>query len=114
MAGESRIEVINDGCALLENWSGRGGSVAKSLNIYDREDMRWHQTWVDNTGGLLMIAGGLVDKRMVLTAEPPGKAHQRISWTPNEDGSVRQLWESSADMGKSWKVEFDGKYVPRK
>jgi hypothetical protein len=114
-AGENRIGSINDGCGLLENWSGRGGSVGKSLNLYDRDDQRWHQTWIDNTGGRLVIAGGLVDKRMVLDSETvaPGTPRQRITWTPNDDGSVRQLWESSADGGKTWTVQFDGRYVRR-
>ena len=119
-AGENRIEPISEGCALLEHWSGRGGFTGKSLNIYDRDDKRWHQTWVDSSGGLLMIAGSLVDKRMVLSSESAspgaaaGKVQQRIAWTPNDDGSVRQLWESSADAGKTWTVAFDGKYVRRK
>jgi hypothetical protein len=111
-AGENRIEPISAGCALLENWSGRGGFTGKSLNIYDRDDKRWHQTWVDSSGGLLMIAGSLVDKRMVLSSEA-GSTWQRITWTPNDDGSVRQFWESSADAGKTWTVAFDGKYVRR-
>jgi hypothetical protein len=115
-AGENRIEPVGAGCALLESWSGRGGFTGKSLNIYDRDDKRWHQTWVDSSGGLLMIAGGLVDRRMVLTSEPagtPGGVQQRISWTPGDDGSVRQLWESSADGGRTWTVQFDGRYVRR-
>ncbi|MGZ3405295.1 MAG: hypothetical protein ACXWIY_12840 [Caldimonas sp.] len=118
-AGENRIEPIAGQCALLENWSGRGGVTGKSLNIYDRDDKRWHQTWVDGSGGLLMLAGGLVDKRMVMASEAnapngaPAPVLQRIAWTPNDDGSVRQLWESSADGGKSWTVQFDGKYVRR-
>lgn len=117
-AGESRIESIGSGCALLENWSGQGGFTGKSLNSFDRADKRWHQHWVDSGGSLLTISGGLVDKRMVLTSAPtdpaaPGTMHQRISWTPNDDGSVRQFWESSADGGKTWTVLFDGKYVRR-
>ena len=118
-AGESRIEAISGGCALLENWSGQGGFSGKSLNSYDRTDQRWHQSWVDSSGSLLVISGGLVDQRMVLVSVPadplaPGAMHQRISWTPNDDGSVRQLWEASADAGKTWAVQFDGKYVKRK
>ena len=37
---------------------------------------------------------------------------QRITWTPAADRSVRQLWESSTDRGKTWTVLFDGRYVP--
>src|SRR4051794_18309792 len=58
--GENPIELIADGCALLEKWTGNGGVPGKSLNIYDSVDRRWHQTWVDNGGTLLILAGQLV------------------------------------------------------
>ncbi|CAN5170593.1 hypothetical protein BH11PSE14_BH11PSE14_24070 [soil metagenome] len=35
---------------------------------------------------------------------------ERITWTPNADGSVRQFWESSSDDGKRWTTAFDGLY----
>ena len=37
----------------------------------------------------------------------------RVTWTPNEDGSVRQFWESSTDNGDTWSVAFDGLYTPK-
>ena len=116
-AGESRIEAIADGCAILEQWSGAGGVTGKSLNIYDATDRRWHQTWVDSSGTLLMLTGGFVERSMVLSMQgpspsDPGKSvQQRITWTPGADGSVRQLWESSYDDGRTWTVLFDGRYV---
>jgi len=116
-AGESRIEVIADGCALLEQWAGGGGVTGKSLNIYDARDHRWHQTWVDNSGTLLMLTGGFAERSMVMSmtgpspTDPAQTVQQRISWTPAADGSVRQLWESSSDGGRSWTVLFDGRYV---
>ena len=112
-AGDSRIETIAAGCALLENWSGNGGFSGKSLNSYDSEDKRWHQSWVDSSGSRLELAGSYADKRMVLSSAP-GTTVQRIAWSINDDGSVRQLWESSVDGGKTWAVQFDGKYVRRK
>ena len=112
-AGDSRIESISAGCALLENWSGSGGFSGKSLNSYDRGDKRWHQSWVDSSGSRLELAGSYADKRMVLSSGS-GAAMQRIAWSVNDDGSVRQLWESTADGGKTWTVQFDGKYVRRK
>lgn len=119
MAGENRVEAIHDGCALLESWRGRGGTTGNSLNSYDRSDKQWHQTWVDNSGTLLMISGGLVGRSMVLASAPAGNEAspalmQRITWTPNDDGSVRQLWESSSDAGQTWTVQFDGRYVRRR
>jgi len=112
-AGDSRIEAIAAGCALLENWSGNGGFSGKSLNSYDSEDKRWHQSWVDSSGSRLELVGSYADKRMVLSSAP-GSTVQRIAWSVNDDGSVRQLWESSVDGGKAWAVQFDGKYVRRK
>jgi hypothetical protein len=111
-AGENRIAPIAGGCALLEEWSGDGGFTGKSLNIYDANDGQWHQTWVDSSGALLMLAGGIQRKSMIMTSAPEAKGDlQRISWSPAPDMSVRQLWESSADGGRSWTTVFDGRYV---
>ncbi len=120
-AGQSRIEQISADCALLENWSSGGGAfTGKSLNIYDSNDKRWHQSWVDSSGSRLELTGGFVDKKMVLEGtalnQPGvgGKTTHRITWTVNADASVRQLWESSTDGGKTWSIAFDGKYVKSK
>jgi hypothetical protein len=42
---------------------------------------------------------------------PKGATVQRITWSRETDGSVRQLWESSSDGGRTWAVAFDGRYV---
>ena len=116
-AGENRIESIASGCALQESWKGRGGFSGSSLNSYDSSDRNWHQTWVDSTGGRLELAGGLEAGAMVLSATAPDpqkpnvKVTQRISWSVNGDGSVRQFWQSSEDGGKTWATVFDGRYV---
>jgi hypothetical protein len=117
LAGRNTIVAIQGGCALQENWSGVSGSAGTSLNAYDGDRKRWHQTWVDNGGGLLLLEGGLIDGRMVLTGEsstadsPPKLALQRITWTPLPDGRVRQLWEASTDGGRGWTIVFDGIYA---
>jgi hypothetical protein len=117
LVGRNRITRAHGGCALEEQWSGNGGVTGSSLNAYDAERSRWHQTWVDNTGGLLLLEGGLRDGRMVMTGQAAATAgsapaSQRISWQPLPDGRVRQLWESSAD-GSAWSVVFDGYYTRR-
>ena len=115
--GTNSIHPIHGGCALQENWRGTGvgGISGTSFNIYDQATGRWHQTWVDDSGTLLLLDGGLVDGVMVLSGQRPardgsGMAQHRISWTSNPDGSVRQLWEASKDDGGSWTVLFDGLY----
>ena len=39
-----------------------------------------------------------------------GVSKHRISWTPNADGSVRQLWQVREAKGQ-WKIAFDGLYT---
>ena len=114
-AGHNRIERVHAGCALAENWTSANSAFSgSSFNIYDQANDKWHQTWVDSTGTLLELDGGLVDGKMVLAGKRPGAdggwVINRITFTPNEDGSVRQLWESSSD-GSSWTTVFDGHYV---
>jgi hypothetical protein len=51
---------------------------------------------------------------MVLEGQTQGKdgksTKHRITWTPNADGSVRQLWEST-DAAGQWTTAFDGRYT---
>lgn len=117
-AGTNSIRPVHGGCALHESWqgAGEGGISGSSFNTWDRASGRWHQTWVDGSGTLLLLDGGLVDGSMVLQGSRParngnGETLHRITWTPNEDGSVRQLWEASQDDGGSWSVLFDGLYT---
>ena len=119
VVGHSRIESILGGCTIAEHWSsttGDGANDGKSYNLYNADLKRWEQFWVDASGSRLMLSGGLVDGKMVLEGRQdlPAKdgvhRRERITWTPNADGSVRQLWESSTDEGKSWTVAFDGLY----
>ena len=122
--GENRIEPLYDGSALAEHWQGAGGIRGTSLNAWEPLTGRWHQTWVDSSGSLLLLNGGLVDGRMVLTGRAPADDEAgaegaaatelpRITWTPNEDGSLRQCWEVSSDDGMTWRVAFDGHYRRR-
>ena len=107
---------------LHEHWHGNGGVEGRSINAYDGTRGRWHQTWMDSTGDMLLLEGGLVDGAMVLEGlaptgdDPTVVDRQRITWTQvsNPDGAeVRQLWESSSDDGKTWTVAFDGRYRRR-
>ena len=112
-AGNSRIERAQDGCVVHERYTTPKGYEGQSLNIYDAGRKAWHQSWVDNTGMLLLLEGGLVDGKMVLEGATTGRngdmTRHRITWTPEADGTVRQLWESSDATGE-WKVAFDGLY----
>ncbi|HVT73043.1 MAG TPA: hypothetical protein VHD61_07890 [Lacunisphaera sp.] len=110
--GTSRIELVAKGYGLLENWTGAGGADGKSLNSYNVARKQWQQYWV-GTGGVLELAGGLVDGSMVMSGEHVvggTPTIERITWTPLPDGVVRQHWEQSTDGGKTWTTAFDGRY----
>jgi hypothetical protein len=100
------------GGMLHEHWHGQGGVEGRSINGYDADRGCWHQTWMDSTGGVLQLDGGVRGEAMVL--EAPG---QRITWTrvtdDPEGAEVRQVWESSEDDGATWTVAFDGRYRRR-
>ena len=116
-AGTNRIAAVY-GCVLHESWKGRGGFEGQSFNRYDTARGVWHQTWVDSTGGILMIEGSFRDGVMTLSdATLPGKKDPKrvneIAWSRNADGTVRQHWRVSADGGATWTTAFDGKYVKK-
>lgn len=112
--GTNRIERTVGGCALAESWEGTSGSHGRSLSAWDPGDSKWHQTWVDNEGTVLVIAGGIVNGEMVMEGErrlaDGTRQLERISWTPDADGTIRQFWQSSRDGGMRWTVVFDGTY----
>ena len=116
IAGTNRIDREYDGCVLHEHYTTSRGYNGESLNIYDASRKVWHQSWVDSDGLLLLLEGGIRDGNMVLEGQTIGEdskiTKHRITWTPNSDGSVRQLWESTNDKGK-WVTAFDGLYVRR-
>ena len=114
-AGKNRIEKIQDGCILRENWtSANAGYTGTSYNFYNYQKKQWEQIWVDNQGQSLHLKGNREGNQMILESEElPNKEgilyRNRVTWTLNEDGSVRQLWEI-VSSGKVVSVAFDGLY----
>lgn len=115
--GTNTVERVLDGCALAESWRGDNGVLGRSYSAFDPGDNRWHQTWVDNSGTVLVLSGGLINGEMVLEGErrlsDGTKRLERITWTPNADGTIRQRWQSSGDSGMRWTTVFDGIYRRR-
>lgn len=104
----NQITSINDGCAIRETYTTPTGYEGTSLNFYDAARKSWHQTWIDNQGGALYLEGGLQGEAMVLSTTTDPQSVNRITWTPLDDGRVRQHWEATTDGGKTWTTVFDG------
>lgn len=114
-AGTNKIEKMPGGCVLVENWSGSGGSSGVSMNYYDGAAQQWVQVWSGSGGSQITIRGGLQGKSMLLDGmihyvDSGKSARFRGTWTPLEDGRVRQFFEESPDEGKTWKPWFEGFY----
>jgi hypothetical protein len=115
--GENRIESRERGCVLVEQWTASSGGTGMSMNFYDNVTGKWRQVWVaggysidiagnPNAAGAMVLEGALHNYRRATNTAFRG------TWTPNADGSVRQLFEQKDSTG-SWQVWFDGKYVRR-
>lgn len=107
VAGQNRIVAVENGCVVHERYQTPGGYTGQSFTLYDASRKRWHQTWVDNQGALLLLEGGLQNGNMVLEGSVQGTPN-RITWSPLADGQVRQHWQ--VKQGESWTTVFDGYY----
>ena len=117
--GHNRIERALHGCAIFEHWAGRGGNEGKSL-FFVSDDGTWKQVWVTEWANR---PGGVKEKAMIDIAPGEGVRFQgklqhpdvgewpdRTTLKPLENGAVRQLVETSADNGNTWKTTFDAIY----
>jgi hypothetical protein len=107
--GTNSVQPLFGTGMLSEHWRGRGGVEGRSLNGWDAERACWHQTWVDSTGTVLLLDGGVTSDGAMVLEGIADDERQRITWT-REGPDVRQHWESSADDGATWKTVFDGRY----
>jgi hypothetical protein len=114
-AGKNIIEKEQDNCMLRENWtSAVGNFTGTSSNFYNTKTNQWEQIWLDNQGGTLHLKGNRKDYQMILQSDKmkndKGEPYfHRITWTLNEDGNVRQYWETITNE-KDVVVAFDGLY----
>jgi hypothetical protein len=114
------VQKAHDGCVLIENWDDGIGGTGQSFNLFDRQTRRWHQTWVDNGGGLHEYWGELKDGHMVFRGEVPlgpaqrfaGRRTVRLTFSPMGSDKVRQFSESLGTDGK-WTVNYDLIYTRR-
>lgn len=116
VVGTNTIRKILNGCVLHEQWRAADGGSGQSHNIYNLQTGKWHQSWVDDNGQLLLLDGGLDDQgRMVLRGETVSEGDatviDEISWEQVEGGRVRQIWRKSTDGGVNWRVVFNGLYT---
>jgi tetratricopeptide (TPR) repeat protein len=122
--GTSKIERILGNCVILETYTAAPGSsaspayVGQAFHFYDPNAKKWVQHYIDTTATPFDWTGQFVNAEMRYTREglfgPKNlPVQQRMTFTKLPDGKVRQLFEQSADGGKTWRAGFNGTYVKR-
>ena len=122
----SEIEVVADGCGILESYYGDPGPaggryIGSGLHAFDPTANLWRQIFTDNRPGLTVMIGHDAGPDFVYEWEIVNPLGQRIpkrytlqQLDPDTQGGarVRQFGERSNDGGLTWILEYDLRYVP--
>lgn len=116
--GTNHIEKILDGSVIQENFEATSGRMkgykGKSVSIYEKRSNMWRQTWVDNQGSYIDLTGKIDgNKRIFMTKTTDSDGNnvlkRMIFYDINPD-SFTWDWESSADNGKTWTLQWRIQY----
>ncbi|CAN5585914.1 hypothetical protein BH10BAC3_BH10BAC3_23000 [soil metagenome] len=118
--GTNRIEKMFGNCTVHENFSDpKQNYLGQSWSVYNLNSKIWEQTWVDNQGGYIALAGGMAGDSMILkTAErtvpvkmsATGKMVNRMVFYNIKPNSFDWTWDSSTDGGLIWKPDWQIHY----
>jgi hypothetical protein len=116
LVAHSLIERLHAGCVIRENWMPLQGEGGGSLNSWVPGERRWRQLWADDRNSWRDFTGGFEDDAMVLTASvvraDGSPALERMRFTREEGGAVRQQGTASTDGGQTWTPRYDFTYRP--
>lgn len=115
-AGINKITLAEGGCAIHESYTTAGNYAGQSINFYDPIDKKWHQHWVGSSGDVynyveVARSEGMLQFESKFMNAKGQISLSRLTFTLNEDATVRQLFESSTDNGNTWTPFFNGLYV---
>ena len=107
--GRNSITDLYGTGALAEHWRGDRGVVGHSLSAWDAERGCWHQTWMDSTGGVLLLDGDVQRRR------DGARGHRRRRAAadhldPRRRRASASSGRRSKDDGETWETAFDGRY----
>jgi hypothetical protein len=109
--GESAVQSVSGGCALLENWTSVRGGHGKSLNAYNPAVGQWQQYWIGQDGNPIeyrestWAGSSIVFRAHVPAAATSPATEMRLTFTPMDSNTVQQHGETSANDGV-WKTTY--------
>lgn len=113
-AGDNIISKEEYGCLLIERWTDVQGVTGQSYNFVDHGSGKWRQLWV-SAGAVIDYEGGLNDDGEMhlegTIAYPNGvTAPFTGTWTPQDNGDVRQHFKQYNAQADKWNDWFIGTY----
>lgn len=122
--GFNRIVKILDEQVIQENFetipASEDGTVFKgmSLSVYNPRSQQWHQAWADSQGGYYNFTGKVEgDTPMFVTTTTNRKGNEiqlRMVFRDITDEAFVWDWESSANGGETWKLNWQIHYQRKK
>jgi hypothetical protein len=105
-----------DGCAIVERWDGISSGIrGMSISFYDTNRRDWRMVWIADDGlsndfegtysdGAMRFRGWVLDDHGMRVLA--SNVLQNVS-----PGTIRHVYSTSADGGKTWDVRSDGRFV---
>ena len=115
--GTNRLTRILGDRVIREDFSGGGPNGhlnGLSLSVFDTQRRIWRQTWVDDSGGYLVLVGDIAEGCFSFRRDAPeeGPSTQyRMVFRDVRPESFRWTWERSADGGATWEIRWDIAYT---
>ena len=118
-SGTNHIFKVLDGKVLEENFSiptgGQAGFKGKSLSVFNPTNKTWHQAWADNQGGYFDFYGSIEGNKNMFSTHPVEKngriIQQRMVFYNISDDEFTWDWESTADGGDTWNLQWRINYT---
>lgn len=116
--GTNVIERLEEGCLIMENWAGNGGTSGKSMNFFNPVTNRWRQTYISNNQVIWEMSGEYKDGAMHYEGEMLAAGSQpimvRVKLYSQSPDRVHHTQDNSTDGGKTWTNVWDSIYVRKK
>ena len=106
-------------CVIQEAFDGgsaSGGMIGRSISVFDQHAGLWRQTWVDNLGGYIALAGGQdADGRFVLSVSRLGDRPRdaRMVFEDIAENSLTWRWQSREEGEEAWEDSWVIRYTRR-
>lgn len=107
-----------EGCVIVERWTGANSRSGMSMSFYDVNRRAWRMVWNSDDNRSNDFEGSYRDGAMRFRGwvlDESGKRLLASNVLQNvSPDTIRHVYSTSADGGKTWVVKSDGRFVRRK